>query len=154
LSVGDWQGSVAGAFVVSGQGDIWRSDGGDVPSVQGKDFLEESMASELNLQVTDATFAAEVERTPGLVVVDFWATWCGPCRAVAPVIERLAEDYRGRVKVVKLDTDANPATAVRFGIRSIPTILLFRNGEPVDGVIGADPRLRAILDEKITKHAA
>jgi thioredoxin len=112
------------------------------------------MTGELNLQVTDATFAAEVERTPGLVVVDFWAVWCGPCRAVAPVIERLAEDYRGRVKVVKLDTDANPATAARFGIRSIPTILLFRNGQPVDGVIGADPRLRTILDEKITKHAA
>ena len=112
------------------------------------------MASELRLQVTDATFAAEVEQADGLVVVDFWATWCGPCLAVAPVIERLAQDYHGKVKVLKLDTDESPATAQRFGIRSIPTILLFRDGKPVDGVIGADPRLRGILDAKIAKHAA
>lgn len=110
------------------------------------------MTTTLNLQVTDATFAAEVEQAPGLVLVDFWATWCGPCRAVAPVIEKLAEDYQGRVTVRKLDTDANQATAVRLGIRSIPTILLFRDGKPVDGVIGADPRLRSVLDEKIAKH--
>lgn len=112
------------------------------------------MASELKLQVTDATFRAEVEQAEGLVVVDFWATWCGPCLAIAPVIERLAQDYQGKVKVLKLDTDESPATAQRFGIRSIPTILLFRDGKPVDGVIGADPRLRGILDAKIAKHAA
>jgi len=112
------------------------------------------MASELKLQVTDETFVAEVEQAEGLVVVDFWATWCGPCLAVAPVIERLAQDYRGKVKVLKLDTDESPATAQRFGIRSIPTILLFRDGKPVDGVIGADPRLRGILDAKIAEHAA
>jgi thioredoxin 1 len=112
------------------------------------------MTTPLNLQVTDSTFAAEVEQASGLVLVDFWATWCGPCRAVAPVIEKLAEDYRGRVKVLKLDTDANQATAMRFNVRSIPTILLFRDGKPVDAVIGADPRLRSILDQKITQHAA
>lgn len=106
------------------------------------------------LQVTDATFASEVEQAKGVVVVDFWATWCGPCRAVAPVIEKLAEDYAGKVKVVKLDTDANQATAMRFNIRSIPTILLFKDGQVVDGVIGADPRLRGILDAKIAKLAA
>lgn len=112
------------------------------------------MTTTTRLQVTDATFGAEVEQAPGLVVVDFWADWCGPCRAVAPVIEKLAQDYEGRVKVRKLDTDANQATAFRFNIRSIPTILLFKDGKPVDGVIGADPRLRTILDEKIAKHAA
>ncbi len=110
------------------------------------------MTTTLNLQVTDATFGAEVEKADGLVVVDFWAAWCGPCRAVAPVVEKLAEDYRGRVKVLKLDTDANQATAARFNIRSIPSILLFKDGKPVDGVIGADPRLRSILDEKIGKQ--
>jgi thioredoxin 1 len=68
------------------------------------------------------------------------------------VIEKLAEDYRGQVTVRKLDTDENQATAARFGIRSIPTILLFRDGKPVDGVIGADPRLRSILDQKIAQH--
>ena len=106
------------------------------------------------LQVTDATFSAEVEQAKGLVLVDFWAVWCGPCLAVAPVIEKLAKDYAGKVKVLKLDTDANQATAMRFNIRSIPTILLFKDGKVVDGVIGADPRLRGILDEKIAKLAA
>lgn len=106
------------------------------------------------LQVTDATFGTEVEQTKGVVVVDFWATWCGPCRAVAPVIEKLAEDYAGRVKVLKLDTDANQMTAMKFNIRSIPTILLFKDGKVADTVIGADPRLRNILDEKIGKLAA
>ena len=111
------------------------------------------MTTKLNLQVTDANFAQEVEQAPGLVLVDFWAEWCGPCRAVAPVIERLAQDYQGKVKVLKLDTDANQATAMKFNIRSIPTILLFKDGKPVDGVIGADPRLRSILDEKIGKQS-
>ncbi len=106
------------------------------------------------LQVTDANFATEVEQSNGVVLVDFWATWCGPCLAIAPVIEKLAHDYEGKVKVLKLDTDANQATAMKFNIRSIPTILLFKDGKVVDGVIGADPRLRGILDEKIAKHAA
>ncbi len=112
------------------------------------------MSNATELQVTDATFAAEVEQAKGLVLVDFWATWCGPCLAIAPVIEKLAEDYRGKVKVLKLDTDVNQATAVKYGIRSIPTMLLFRDGKPVDTIIGADPRLRSVLDAKFQQHAA
>lgn len=112
------------------------------------------MATKMSLAVTDATFASEVEQAEGLVLVDFWATWCGPCVAIAPVIEKLAEDYTGKVKVLKLDTDANQATAMRFNIRSIPTMLLFKDGKVVDTVIGADPRLRGVLDQKIATHTA
>jgi thioredoxin len=111
------------------------------------------MTTGTSLQVTDSDFAEQVERSEGLVLVDFWAEWCGPCRAVAPVLERLAEDYRGRVKVVKLDTDANPLTTGRFQIRSIPALLLFKDGRHVDTVIGADPRLRAMLDARIEQFA-
>ena len=112
------------------------------------------MSHTTELQVTDATFTAEVEQAKGLVLVDFWATWCGPCLAIAPVIEKLAEDYRGRVKVLKLDTDANQATAAKFGIRSIPTMLLFKDGKKIDSLIGADPRLRSLLDAKLAQHLA
>jgi thioredoxin 1 len=112
------------------------------------------MGTKTSLAVTDATFAAEVEKADGLVLVDFWATWCGPCVAIAPVIEKLAEDYAGKVKVLKLDTDANQQTAMRFNIRSIPTMLLFKNGKVVDTIIGADPRLRTVLDGKIATHTA
>ncbi len=112
------------------------------------------MATKTSLAVTDATFAAEVEQAEGLVLVDFWATWCGPCVAIAPVIEKLAEDYAGKVKVLKLDTDSNQATAMRFNIRSIPTMLLFKGGKVVDTIIGADPRLRGVLDGKIAQHTA
>jgi thioredoxin 1 len=107
------------------------------------------MSTATTLAVTDTTFSAEVEQHKRLVVVDFWAAWCGPCRAIAPVIEKLAEDYRGRVKVLKLDADQNPETMTRFNVRSIPSILFFKDGQLVDRVIGADPRLRGILDAKI-----
>lgn len=110
--------------------------------------------ADLQLRGTDGATHRLGDWHGKLVLVNFWATWCGPCRAVAPVIEKLAEDYAGKVKVVKLDTDANQATAMRFNIRSIPTILLFKDGQVVDGVIGADPRLRGILDAKIAKLAA
>ena len=90
--------------------------------------------------VTDANFEAEVEKHDGLAVVDFWATWCGPCRMIAPAVDQLAEEYAGRVKVAKLDTDANPRTMTRFGVRSIPTLLFFRDGQVVDRVVGALPK--------------
>ncbi len=89
--------------------------------------------------VTDATFESEVLKADGPVLVDFWAPWCGPCRMVAPVMEQLAKQYAGKVTVLKMNTDENPQTSMTYGIRSIPTVALFKSGEVVDGVIGAAP---------------
>ena len=103
------------------------------------------------IEVTDQNFADEIEGADGLTMVDFWATWCGPCRMVAPIVEELAEQYAGQVKVTKLDVDANQRTAMRFNVRSIPSILFFKDGEHVDTVVGAQPK--ASLEKKIEEHA-
>ena len=89
------------------------------------------MASENVVQLTDTNFESEVLQSQTPVLVDFWAEWCGPCRMIAPVIDALAEEYKGRVKVGKVDTDANRNTAMRFSISAIPTILIFKNGQLV-----------------------
>lgn len=103
------------------------------------------------MEVNDDNFAAEVEGSQGLTMVDFWATWCGPCRMVAPIVEELAAEYQDKgLKVGKMDVDANPSTPSRFGIRSIPTILFFKGGNVVEQVIGFVPRPH--LEEKILKH--
>jgi thioredoxin 1 len=102
--------------------------------------------------VTDANFESEVEKHDGLAVVDFWATWCGPCRMIAPIVEQLAADYAGKAKVLKLDVDTNQRTAMKFNIRSIPQILFFKNGKVVDTVVGAVPR--TTLEAKFKEHAA
>lgn len=109
------------------------------------------MASNTVLEVTDGNFPAEVESNAGLTMVDFWATWCGPCRMVAPIVEELAEEYSAKgLKVGKMDVDANPSIPSKYGIRSIPTILFFKGGELVDQVIGFVPRSH--LEDKILKH--
>lgn len=102
------------------------------------------------LEVTDATFASEIEQSSGLVLVDFWATWCGPCQVVAPVLDQLAGEYAGRARVAKLDVDSNQRTAMRFNVRSIPSILFFKNGRHVDTVVGAVPK--PVLEGKIKQH--
>ena len=99
--------------------------------------------------VTDATFQDEVLNSDQPVLVDFWATWCGPCRAIAPVIEDLAKEYDGRAKVVKLDVDNNPQAAAQFQIRSIPTLLFFKDGRPVDQMIGGSPNVKRDLATKL-----
>jgi thioredoxin 1 len=89
--------------------------------------------------VTDATFESDVLKADAPVLVDFWAPWCGPCRMVGPVLEKVAELYAGKVRVVKLNVDENQATSMKYGIRSIPTVALFQGGDVVDGVLGAAP---------------
>ncbi len=103
------------------------------------------------LAVTDDNFATEIESYEGLAMVDFWATWCAPCRMIAPIVESLATDYAGKVKVAKLDVDSNQKTAMKFNVRSIPTILFFKNGKLVDQVVGAVPR--PAIEAKFTQHA-
>ena len=101
--------------------------------------------------VTDATFATEVAPGTGLVAVEFTAAWCPPCRLMAPLLEEAARDYGDRLRVLQLDADANPRTMARLGVRGLPTLLVFRDGEPVERVVGAVPRatLRARLDRLV-----
>ncbi|MBC7249432.1 MAG: thioredoxin [Anaerolineae bacterium] len=100
--------------------------------------------------VTDDTFEAEVVKSTTPVLVDFWATWCMPCRMIAPTVEEVATEYASKLKVAKLDVDENPRTASQFGVMSIPTLMLFKNGEIVERLVGAMPKQR--LMDKIKPH--
>ena len=96
--------------------------------------------------VTDQTFQQEVLQSSTPVLVDFWAEWCGPCRMIAPVVEELAKEYEGKLKVTKVDVDSNPQISMDFGIRSIPTLMIFSDGKPIDQIIGAVPK-RHLVDK-------
>ena len=102
------------------------------------------------VHVTDSSFTSEIEQVNGLVLVDFWATWCGPCQVVAPILDQLAGEYAGKAKVAKVDVDANQRTAMRFNVRSIPSILFFKDGRHVDTLVGAYPK--PIFEKKIQQH--
>ncbi|MCF8060911.1 MAG: thioredoxin [Deltaproteobacteria bacterium] len=101
------------------------------------------------LQVTDETFENEIVNSDLPALVDFWAAWCGPCKMVGPVVEELAKEYEGKVKVAKMDVDQNRETPGRFGIRNIPTLIFFKGGEVANTIIGAQPK--SAIEEEIKK---
>ncbi len=100
------------------------------------------------VKVTDADFDSKVES--GVQLVDFWATWCGPCKMIAPVLEELAADYEGKADILKLDVDENPSTAAKYEVMSIPTLIVFKDGQTVDKVVGFQPKEN--LAEVLDKH--
>ena len=134
-------------------------DDSEIQQIREKKLVEMMQQARVQLQsvkddgrpiiLSDASFSSAISKYP-LMVVDFWAAWCGPCRSVAPIIEQLAKEYSGRVTFGKLNVDENPLTSEEFQVESIPTLLIFRNGEAVDGVIGAVPRHQ--LEAKIKSH--
>lgn len=101
-------------------------------------------------EISDATFESDVLKKEGMVLVDFWAPWCGPCRMVAPVMEELEKQYEGKVEIVKMNVDVNPQVSQSLGITSIPTIILFKDGKPIDGTVGVRPK--EFFEEIIGKH--
>ena len=112
--------------------------------------------SELVAQADMGNWDKEVMQSPDLVMVDFWAVWCGPCQMVAPIVEELAKEYAGKLKVMKLNTDEAPEVAGRYQIMSIPTILFFKNGQPVEKLVGARPKpqFKQIIDSLLAQHSA
>jgi len=96
------------------------------------------------LEISDQSFETEVLQSPVPVLIDFWAPWCAPCRAIAPVVEELAKEYQGRIKVVKLNVDDNPQTPTRYGVRGIPNLILFQGGTVREQIVGAVPKKRLV----------
>jgi thioredoxin 1 len=108
------------------------------------------MASNSIVEVTDANFDTDVLKSEQPVLIDFWATWCGPCRALAPIVDELADAYQGKVKVAKMDVDRNSATPMRYGVRGIPTLLVFKGGEVKEQIVGYVPKEQ--IQKALDKH--
>jgi thioredoxin 1 len=110
------------------------------------------MASNAIVEVNDSNFDQDVLKSDKPVLIDFWAAWCGPCRALAPIVDELAEAYQGKVKVAKMDVDRNAATPMRYGVRGIPTLLVFKGGQVKEQIVGyvAKEQIQKALDKHIT----
>lgn len=139
---------------------VARDENTEMQSIREKKLVELMQRARAQLEtvaknegrpiiLTDASFSSEISKYP-LMVVDFWAVWCPPCRMIAPIVEQLAKEYAGRVAFGKLNVDENPLTSGEFEVQSIPTLLIFRNGEAVDGIIGAVPKHQ--LEARIKSH--
>jgi thioredoxin 1 len=109
------------------------------------------MASDAIIELSDSTFESEVVNSDVPVLVDFWAPWCGPCRAIAPIVEEISSSYGEKIKVGRMNVDENQSTTMKFGIRSIPTIMMFKGGEAVDQIIGAVPKgeIERVVDKSL-----
>jgi len=118
--------------------------------------FKEVLMAEGILDVTSTTWDTEVIKAQGIVMVDFWAPWCAPCRMVSPTVEELAKEYQGRMKFMKLNTDENPDIASKYNIMGIPTLMFFKDGRSVDSIVGAVPKqqLKSKIESLITVHGA